>query len=282
VRSSDRESAITGQEYVDKLSVLVSEVTTRQLWIGIYIAAGLMLCFQRTRKSALFLVAWLLVILVPPFVASQLVTLRYFMPAGVPLVLLLAMVSHVPGELQRLPFGVPYLAAIWNRLHLKWLVRGALVVGLVAWAVLFALLFAQTDLTAPEDLDFSSTNYTEYQSGYLTGDDAVRSAADTLNNLNPPGETIYANWWLCHLLYFYASREIICLDHHTPRTDLAQHLRRDAPPGTDVYLALSGYQPFFESLTGVCSEPIAEYKHPHINNPAWSVRIWRLWQGSCE
>jgi hypothetical protein len=167
----------------------------------------------------------------------------------------------------------------------QWAVRGVLIVGLTMWAGWFALPFAQTDLDNPDEVNFARgrTNYTEYLSGYLIGDDAVRSAADSLNQLEPQGDAINANCWLCHLLYFYADQDIVCLDHHTPRSDLALNLRRDIAPGKTAYLALSGYQPFFESLTGVCSEQIADFKHPNIKNEAWHVRIWRLWQdGSCS
>ena len=91
-----------------------------------------------------------------------------------------------------------------------------LTAALVVWAVGFALPFIRTDLTDPDKLDFSSTNWTEYQSGYLIADDAVRDAAAALNAIEPHPKLVYATWWLCHLMYFYADDPMTCLDYSRP------------------------------------------------------------------
>ncbi|HEX3052142.1 MAG TPA: hypothetical protein VHP83_15895 [Aggregatilineaceae bacterium] len=92
---------------------------------------------------------------------------------------------------------------------------------------------------------------------------------------------IYVNWWLCHLMYLSAERNLTCLDYDHPREDFRGKITR-LPEGKVAYIALSGYAPIHEGIAGLCAEKIGEFQHPHIRtSEAWRVRIWRVWWGTC-
>lgn len=268
VRSSADEPASPFQ-YLSETLPLVYEVTTRWLIFALVAAAIYMLlalAWDRpfARNSA-YILAWFLLIAGLTLVGARLSTLRYVMPLGVPAVLLLA---GAASSLWCVP--VPYVRP---------LLRLALTVALVAWVVGFALPFIRTNLTDPDDLDFSSTNWTEYQSGYLIADDAVRDAAAALNAIEPHPKPVYATWWLCHLMYFYADDPLTCLDYSHPVGDLAPALEAELGPDQVAYVASAGYQPFLSRIPGLCAEPIGVFDRPKIRSTAWDVSLWRVWWG---
>jgi hypothetical protein len=255
--------------YIETLLPLVRDVTGRAFLIaaGLAVLYGLVggwRTYQHRRfKNTLFLAVWLLLFALLPVFTARLITLRYYMTSAGPLALILACTA----------------AGLWTVSRLRALVRAGVALGVGAWLILFALPFAYTDLTAPDKLNLSGTNHTEYQAGYLIGDEAVRAAAAALNRAEPPDAAQYATWWGCHLLYFYTDRPVECLGYGTPVGDLQQHVRDDLPPGEVAYLAVTGYSFFLDRIDGLCWEAVAEYKHPHINYDAWNVSIWRLWTG---
>ncbi len=267
VRSSADEP-VSPVEYFEETLPLIEQVTTRALLVALAVAA----CYQiavafwnrRLFRSGLFMLSWFLLIFALTLVGARLSTLRYIMPLGVPAVIM---------------FGgtVASLSTLGPR-PLRWVIRVALAVGIVAWLVSFAAPFARADLTNPDDLDFSGTNWTEYQSGYLIADDAVRDAAAALNAIEPHPKPFYATWWLCHLMYFYADNAATCLDYSQPLKDLEPALQ-SLPPGNSAYVAMAGYQPFLNRVDGLCSEQIGQYDRVRIRNPLWDVSLWRVWWG---
>ncbi|NLX10578.1 MAG: hypothetical protein GXY36_13055 [Chloroflexi bacterium] len=253
--------------YIRETLPLMIQATSR----GLLIAAGLALAYlllasvrdRRLAQGVLLVLAWLLALLGLSLVAARLSTLRYVSPAAGPLCMILALAA----------------SRLWDAPRFRPIARRAVVAAAAAWLWLFAWPFIQTDLTAPEDLPFSGTNYTEYQSGYLSADDAVRAAAVTLNQAEPPAARTYANWWLCHLLYFYVDQQPVCLGYSTASADLQAGVAADLEPGEIAYLALTGYQPFFQSIDGLCWEPVAQHDRANISREVWDVWVWRIWTG---
>lgn len=267
VRASAQEPA-SPTEYFDETLPLIEQVTTRALLVALVAATLYQLAAvfwnRRIFRSGVFVLGWFMLILGLTLVGARLSTLRYVMPLGVPAVLILG-------------GAITSLADIRPR-PLRWIVRPALVVAIAVWVIGFALPFAHTDLTDPDELDFSGTNWTEYQSGYLIADAAVRDAADALNAIQPHLKPLYATWWLCHLMYFYTDDPATCLDYSQPLKDLAPALQ-NLPPGQSAYVASAGYQPFLDRVDGLCSEQIGQYDRAHIRNPVWDVWVWRVWWG---
>jgi hypothetical protein len=215
-----------------------------------------------------FLAAWLVFLALLSLFAARLITSRYFMPVSGPLALLLAYVFVQLWESWK---------PVWSRL----LLRGAILAGMSAWFVLFALPFIYAALTEPLTVPLSGTNAIEYESGFLTADAAIREAAAKLNTLEPPDEPVYATWNLCHLLYFYAERQIQCLKSSNPREQLASSLQTELVACGAVYLALRGYSPFFGSIGGIDWEEVFNVKSPRIPRDVWAVKVWRLWSNGC-
>ncbi len=267
VRTSAQEPA-SPIEYFDETLPLIEQVATRALLLALVAAAVYQLVSvvwnRRTFRSGLFVLSWFLLILGLTLFGARLSTLRYVMPLGVPAVLILG--------------GAAASLADIRPPALRWIVRPALAIVIAAWAIDFALPFLRTDLRNPDDLDFSSTNWTEYQSGYLIADDAVREAADALNAIQPHPKPLYATWWLCHLMYFYTDDPATCLDYSQPLKNLLPALE-SLPPGDSAYVASAGYQPFLDRVPGLCSEQIGQYDRVKIRNPVWDVWVWRVWWG---
>jgi 4-amino-4-deoxy-L-arabinose transferase-like glycosyltransferase len=329
LRGSDPEPA-TPDQYITGWLPLITDVTSRGFLVACAVAwIGQVLPVQsrRTQRGARYLFAWLALIVLLPVAAARLITLRYFMAASGPLVILVArgvvlvwrgdFIPHPLGGVNSLTVGagfqtcpgrvtdpplqknqpnaqdscdlsapkpftgrgsgggvdirrLPALLTIATRL--------ALLALIAAWLVTFALPFLWTEWHDPLDLPLHGTNRTEYISGSLSADDGVRAAAVTINQIEP-GAPIYANWSLCHMLYFYLDREIECLSLDHPLRDLRNSLNRDlVQPDDMAYLALTGYKPFFETIQGVCWQEVASHDRPRIIRP---VGIWRFWRGAC-
>jgi hypothetical protein len=253
--------------YVTGVLPLIADVTT---WGLLVVSAAalvfLILPFQsgRTQRGAWFVIGWLAVIALLPVVGARLVTLRYAMPVSGPLVIVLARAGWVVW------FGESSLPVAPRRAGV------ALLAG--AWLGLFALPFLWTDWTDPLDLPLEGTNHTEYISGFLSADDGIRAAAESINQI-PQEAPIYANWSLCHLLFFYTEPSIDCLSLDYPLRDLRAFLDADLTESGDVvYLALTGYEPFFERIDDLCWEEVAWHERPRITRP---VGVWRLWRAPC-
>jgi membrane protein implicated in regulation of membrane protease activity len=207
--------------------------------------------------------AWLALIVVLPVLVARLATARYFMPVAAPLALILA--------------GT--IGGLWDLPHGRVAARAVIVAGLGAWLIFFAGPFLRTDLTDPGDLPLHGTNWTEYISGYLSADDAVRQAADHVNALGvPPEQPIYANWNLCHLLFLYARHPVECLELNQVKSSLVAHLNADVAPGQAALVLLRGYSPFLDSISGICYGELARFESTLIDRP---VTIWQVRRAPC-
>jgi hypothetical protein len=127
------------------------------------------------------------------------------------------------------------------------------------------------------DLEFSDTNWTEYQAGYLIGDPPVQMAAEMLNTMNPQPEHVYAVWWICPTLYFYTDMEVTCFDRRPVTAEVGDELRDALDNGESAYLVFSGYRPFFQNIEGLNDEVTARIDRPTTSREVWEVWIYRVW-----
>jgi len=210
------------------------------LAVGWGVAVGVV--WRKQRQTALFLLAWLLLLLLLPVVAATLVRTRYLMPLALPLVLLLSI-------------------GVWELGKLRWAVWG----GLAAWLAFFALPFATTSMNNPSALRLADDDWVRYMSGNFSGA-ALRQSADYLATLE--NSTVYATWGTCQLLYLYNQAGVYCLEAENPQGDLARLLEAVEEP---VYVVLNGDAPF--ALAAWKWTPTARFARPHIERP---VTVWRL------
>lgn len=266
VNAEESQDRFTPLEYIQQIRAEMDDFFTEHLLLfvgGIFIVTF----FLQPTRNHLYILLWFAVFIVPSILGARLATARYFMPVSAPLMFALAYTITNLWESPRPHF-------------LRWGQKILALAGFSAagiWLFAHAIPFASTDLTQPNQLHFSETNYTEYQSGFLTADDAERHAADALNAMNPAPKHIIANWNLCHMLYFYTRREVPCLRLDYTRQDLAAFVK-NLPEGESGYLILSGYRPFFQQLDGLGWQELARFKHDHIRSDYWDVQIWRLWK----
>lgn len=207
--------------------------------------------------SVVLLALWVALTAGLPLVLARLITSRYFMPASAPLVIAIA--------------GLIW--TLWKVRGVRWLAAPVAAGVLVLWAGTHVFPFMTYALQDPLEVPFGyNTNWTEYQSGYLSADYAVRDAAAALDAL-PAGTTLVANWNLCHLLYFYSHNPVTCLRLDFIRTDLDATLRA-AAECQSVYLALRSYRPFYQAM-GYNYALVSIHETVMIDRPVSIVRLWR-------
>jgi 4-amino-4-deoxy-L-arabinose transferase-like glycosyltransferase len=243
--------------YLNEVELEIDEMLTYELPVLVGLALVYWFGAQHGSpqvRTMLFLLAWTVIMAAPTLTLARLYTSRYLMPLVAPMVLILAYMVF----------------SLWPRHRL---VSGGLIGAVVIWALTFALPFASTALNQPENLNFaySSTNHVEYLSGNLTGEVAVRQAADHLNDVDPTH--IYANWALCHLIYFYSENDVTCLHRNHAVEDLNRYLRQDVEPGEGVYITFAGFPQFWADYDWLEWEEVAVYERQLIDRP---VTIWRV------
>jgi hypothetical protein len=148
---------------------------------------------------------------------------------------------------------------------------------LTGWAIMFALPFTQALLTVPEEVPFDDdhTNYTEYVSGFLSADEAVRSAAATLNSVEGEPEAVYATWTVCGMLHFYAEADIDCLDERINLGQLQADVTAQTTEDDSIIVVSSGYGPFLSRFEDEFTVTLlAEYSRERIN--VYAVSVWEL------
>jgi len=272
--SEDKDDPRTPEKYWREFYPLAEEMLSPALFMIVGVA---LVCLVvplhgwADAKAGLMLWVWLIVLVgVLPYFVGRLITMRYFMAAAPPIAVI---VGRLITSLQE-----------WKIRWLRWVGRLAATAGVGAWLAVYAVPFAVTSWNQPDELPFErgKTNFTEYISGFLTADAAVQQGVETLGAETRPEATIYVTWWLCHLMYLSAERNLTCLDYEHPLEDLRGKISR-LPEGEAAYIALSGYAPLHERIDGLCAEKIGEFQHPRIRTTeAWRVRIWRVWRGTCS
>jgi hypothetical protein len=205
------------------------------------------------------LLTWLLTTIGLILVSASLITTRYVMPMAVPLVI-----------------GMAYMLVLLWQMKQPWRYASmALSAGLVLWAFGYALPFNYVMITDPEDLSLSRRNYREFQMGTLNADDALRSAADLLDEQSNPDRTVYASWHTCPLLYFYMERDRTCLDQWEDPEDFEKRLRGNLTSGEYVYLLQSDHdEQLQEETPNVGYEEIARYPNAQETR---TISVYRVW-----
>lgn len=250
----------------EKLAEILPELTAYTTpWV--MAAAGLALFYlsfhPKTRKLGLFFVCWLLLLTFLSIVAAKVIRARYLMPVSS----IIALVSALA------------LARLWYESHR--LIRSGAIVAAVVWLVTFALPFAHTAVTHPDELPLGSGEWNRYMSGKLSGE-ALRKAADTLNTSDPQAAHIYSTWGTCQLLYFYVDQEVTCLPVNVSmRTSLEDHFSEEIAPGDVAYVVLNGYSPLTD-MRGYRWKFVAGYKRPNIDRPVEVWRVQKLFSGQLQ
>lgn len=213
---------------------------------------------RRHLWNLLFILFWLGLITALILVKATLITSRYFMPAVIPIVLLIATT----------------ITGFWQLNQIGKVISAGIGIFLIGWVIIFALPFADAALNNPDDLPLEGTNHTEYQTAFLSGDDALRDAADVVNTLDQ--EPVYATWNICDMLYFYTEKHLRCLGRTTSTQELVDFLGEDFQPGESGYLVISGWgnPPFFTKSSRLRWEEIAKFERKQIKRPVWVYRLW--------
>ncbi|MBN1203259.1 MAG: glycosyltransferase family 39 protein [Anaerolineae bacterium] len=204
---------------------------------------------RATRQHTLFLLAWIGLLAALPAVAAKDMRSRYLMPLAGPLCLLAAYTAR----------------QVWRTPRFRRAARSALVLAGGAWLALFALPFACTAAHDPLKLDrfLSAPDATNYLSGNFAGD-AMRQAADLLEQIDPPAGYIYASHGTCQALYFFTTLPVRCLDNSARPVEVTEH---------DVsYVVFNGHEPPFDRL-GLDWKLIGTFERSRVDR---DVRVWRV------
>jgi 4-amino-4-deoxy-L-arabinose transferase-like glycosyltransferase len=235
---------------------MLASYTHIGLLLGILVGLVYLLWRRDTRRYALFLLVWMLLVVLLSLAAAAEIRIRYYMPLALPAVLILAYAARM----------------LW--LEKNSLLRVALMVAGLLWMLGFALPFTITMLDNPADLSLSEGDWVRYLSGNFSGE-ALRNAATTLNELDTPPDKIYSTWGTCQLLYLYTKYEVSCLppvdEATSPYVVLMEELA--GVNGKQVYLVLNRDEPTFEAIDGESWQAIATFSRPHIDRP---MIIWRM------
>lgn len=241
---------------------LVADFTSGPMLIaGLLIVAAWLLLAHKDRhreRHALFLTMWLLASVGLVIGAATLVSSRYFVPAAAPAVLLVACgavaLAELPGAL-------------------RWTGAGA-AAALAAWGVLFVAPFIHASWQDPHALPLRNTNYNEYLSGWISGDDAIRSLAQQIDQIDPPPSRIYASYTLCDLLYFYSPQPVQCFAPMPPPDTLRDRVSQELGPGDTAYFIAYAEDNVQVDPPEVGADLVGWYERPHTNRP---IALWHIW-----
>ena len=263
----EKEQFTTGR-YLWQVLPLIDDFTSPGLLILMAAALGFWLGAApydpAQFRRGLLVALWLLLIAGPPLALATFLTTRYFVLAIAPATLALA---HL-------------IASLWGRSIVRRLAAGAAIGAMIAWAITFAAPFLRTMMTDPARLNLTGGNWTEFLSGYISGDDATRAAARALNTLEPAAGHVYATDRICHLLLFYAEPRLTCLAKDTgARPDMARRFETELAPCGFAYVVLRGYPPAIRDIPGTIWDLLGTFESQIIDRP---VTIWRVtWADRC-
>ncbi len=243
-----------GQKAGDILPELMA-YTTSWVMIGTGVMVGYFILNDKTRRMGLFFFAWLVMLTFLSIIVAKVVRARYLMPISSPMVLIIG-------------YSIVHF---WQKSP-RWLRVGITLVA-AAWVFAFALPFAYTASTNPNDLPLGQGEWNRYMSGTLSGD-ALREAAATLNHyIEPESNPVYSTWGTCQLLHFYVETDVTCLPIYVNmEKSLGENFKRDLHAGDTAYVVLNGVQAL-TTMEGYRWKFVAGYKRPNIDRP---VEVWRI------
>jgi hypothetical protein len=186
---------------------------------------------------------------------------RYLAPTAAPFVLIIALAVYI----------------LWQHSHLKIAWRGLTVIVLTAWLASFAVPFITTAYSEPSLLPLHTSNHDLFFSGGGNADFRLREVAATLNKVDTPDSKVYANWVMCYLMYFYASRNVHCLQPIGIPTAINMALRETPATTRYIYVVVAGYDRFRREIAGACSTPMARYTRSF----AAPLEVWLLTRYPC-
>lgn len=273
IRADESASAVEPKEfttgrYLWEVLPLIDDFTTAGLLILVAVGFGFWLGaapFDPARfRRGLLVALWLVLIAAPPLTLATFLTTRYFVPTAAPATLA---VAHL-------------IAGLWGRSLARRVAAGVAIAAVAAWAITFAAPFLRAMMDDPARLDLTGGNWTEFLSGYISGDEATRAAAQALDTLAPPAGHVYATDRICHLMALYAETRLTCLAGNTgARPDMARRFEAELDPCGFAHVVLRGYTPAVRDIPDTAWEQLAAFESPIIDRP---VTIWRVtWADRC-
>jgi len=248
--NTDNVRALTSPTaYLTHALRLIAEFTTPPLLIALLPA--LLIVFAFNRRAAAILLLWLLLLGIVPVLAAGVVTARYFMILAAPLALIFASAAY---NLWAHPF------------RFQRLTRAALLAAAALYLIAFIRPFTLAAHNSPINLPFrgDDVNAYEYLSGELSASDTVWAAAEMINTR---AGRFYADWDLCHLLYFYTPHPVTCV-----AGDVLARILDDLAPGESAY-AIFASELLESDQTVAHAARIAVYDSP---TSARRVSLWRI------
>lgn len=218
------------------------------------LAAAYLLWRPASRRDALFLVGWALLLTGFSLTFANLPRPRYFMPTMIPLTLLLAYAA------------VALWVAEWRVSMVRPALRGALVGGGLIWLLAFALPFNQTAMDDPLQLDLSERETMLYLIGTQSGP-AIESAVELLEAQEPPPQHVYASWGTCQTFFFYTQIEVGCLESPGAPVEVLAH--------DTSYIIYNGDETSTPDDLGLEWEQLGVFPRDGV---PFTVELWRVSQ----
>lgn len=246
--------------YIEELWPALEDFTTAAFFYALGVASLVVIALgsMTERRLGLLLVAWLLLSVVLSLGLAKYAAVRYYMPLAIPAVVILAVALGRLAALERLRGVAVPLAGVAALLYL----------------FTFALPFVRTATDDPMQLRFHNSNYHNFQSGHIIGDETIRAVAAYYNANAQADEPFIANWKLCHLLFFYLDPlNTICIEDDNVIPQVEGIVQREFDPQSQAYFALMGWPPYIERITSLEAEALFTARRPNGVRP---VTVWQI------
>lgn len=238
---------------VQQLLPQIYRMTSASFLFIIILASSYLLVRPVSKRMALYVIGWGLLMGVFPLIFANQPRPRYFMPLVSPAAFI---VAYAAVEIWQSDLVVPIFQ------HSKRIIISGI---LTVWIVGFAIPFDHTASRSPTDLDLGGRQTMLYLIGTESGI-PIEQAVRIIEASNPPPMSIYAAWGTCQVLYFYTEVPVHCMNRVQTSREIMQ---QDAS-----YVVInneSGFSPW--ELQSITWNLLARLPRPEIGTviEAWQA-----------
>jgi hypothetical protein len=166
----------------------------------------------------------------------------------------------------------------WRRISARNMIRLALVLSTTLWLIMFAIPFDVTAFSEPDKLPLAQIVNSLYLRGPAAGDAVIADVSAMLDSADPAPSHIYADWRICHLLYFYGTRPVECLSKDDIGPQMTAVAENVLKPGDEAYLIVNGYAAGLESIMQFCKRDFSQYNRPDY----FPIFVWHIQKEPCS
>jgi hypothetical protein len=231
----------------------LQDVTHGVFWILVVISFAALMIFGKTRQQVMttFLIFWVAFCLLPLVSLASQPTPRYVVISMPALVLAIA----------------AFAVFAWQ--HSKAL-GGVSAAAIVLWAVLYAVPFNVQLMTNPDGLPVGGSNVW-FIRGHVTTSDAHRAAGDRIQGIKGIG-TLYADWTVCRLVYYYEEAPIHCLEREPVAPQINAIIRNVWQDSHPLYLVTGPYPLDPSEIHDACADRLAYFDSGYNRASVWVIR----------